>query len=201
MSLYITVAVEGYPDEAVARKICDYIKLNVITIYNKRGKGNLDKHLRGYNNAAKYFPWLVLRDLNHDATCAPELKNRLLPHPAQQMLFKIVVREIEAWLLGDSEKFSKFLGISKTLITDSPELLDDPKSEVINLARRSRKKDIRYDIVPRPGSGAKEGPAYASRLAEFAYYYWRPDIAALKCSSLKYCLNQIEKLKIKSRQI
>jgi hypothetical protein len=35
---------------------------------------------------------------------------------------------------------------------------------VVELARYSRRRDIREDMVPRPGSGRSVGAAYTSRL-------------------------------------
>lgn len=198
MKLQINVAVEGYPDEAVARKVCQHVGLNTEHVYKQRGKGNLDKKIKGYNNAAKFGPWLVLRDMDHDAECPPELKQKLLPKPSKQMVFGIAVREIEAWIMADSERLADFLSIRRALVPVQPESLEDPKSELVRLAGKSRKRDIREDMVPRPESGASEGPAYASRLAEFAANKWRPGMAAGRCESLKYCIERLKRLKTTS---
>jgi len=191
VSLQITAATEGYPDEVVVHSLCRFLGIEAGTIYNCGGKPNLDKKLHGYNQAAKGWYWLVLRDLDHDADCAPTLLNLLLPQPNKMMMLRIVVREIESWLLGDRERFSQFIGVDAAAIPSEPEILDDPKGKVIQLAKRSRKRNIRKDMAPRQGSGAKEGPAYASCLAEFADNHWRPDVASLSCDSLKRCLDRM----------
>ena len=52
------------------------------------------------------------------------------------------------WLLGDRSAISEFLGVPLSKVPTSPEQLADPKQVLINLARRSRKKAVRQDMVP-----------------------------------------------------
>src|SRR5258707_10499772 len=94
----VTVAVEGDVDAAVARRLIAEVGLSMGPVYGLKGKSHLDKRISGYNNAARWSCWLVLRDLNHDASCAPELLRSRLPNPSPQMHFRIAVREIETWL-------------------------------------------------------------------------------------------------------
>ena len=94
--------------------------------------------------------------------------------------------------MADRRGFAEFMSVSETRVPRSPEDLDDPKQFVVDLARRSRRRDIRYDMVPREGSGAAEGPAYASRLIEFIDRGWRPRIAAESSDSLARCLGRLE---------
>jgi hypothetical protein len=193
----LSVAVEGLPDEAVVSSLCDDLEIPLGIVIVKYGKGNLDKSLVGYNAAAKWSYWLVLRDLDQDAPCPGQLKSQLLPRPAPHMLFRIAVRAVEAWLLADADKIAGFLRISKARIPPQPESLDDPKRTLIDLARRSRSRDIREDMVPRAGSGASEGPAYASRLAEFALYHWRPNVARNCSRSLGRCMDRLITLSVR----
>ncbi len=121
-----------------------------------------------------------------------------LPDPAPLMLFRIAVRKVEAWLLCDHERISKFLAVSPSRLPENPEIHDDPKALVTELAAHSRRRDIREDMVPRAGSGRKIGPAYSSRLIEFATDQrsgWRPKIAAEKSDSLNRCLQRLLGLK------
>jgi hypothetical protein len=83
------------------------------------------------------------------------------------MCFRVAVRETEAWLLADRERLARFLGISTSRIPLDPEAMDDPKSLMVDLARHSRRREIREDMIPRSGSGRNVGPAYVSRLIEF----------------------------------
>jgi hypothetical protein len=191
----LNVVVEGFPDQEAAKKICSHLGVEMGDILGKKGKGFIDKYLINFNKSANSLPWLVIRDLDHDADCPPVLKKKLLPSPKRKMSFCIAVREVEAWLMADSMKFAKFIGVSESLIPTNPEMLDDPKQKVIQLVKKSRKSDIKKDMIPRRGSLRDEGPAYASRLGEFAAAHWRPDVAAEKCESLRYCIRKLRGLK------
>jgi hypothetical protein len=129
----------------------------------------------------------VLVDLDHDADCAPILRDSWLPAPSRFMCFRVAVREVEAWLLADRQRIARFLGVALAKVPHTPDLIDDPKGAMVNLARRSRRKEIREDMVPLPGSGRPEGPAYASRLIEFSSTLWRPGIAERQSDSLRRC--------------
>src|SRR5262249_10678899 len=118
-------------------------------------------------------PWLVLRGLDRDATCAPELVAKLLPKPGRLMCFRIAVRAVEAWLLSDREQVSRSLGLSRNRIPTDSEQLENPKGDLVSLARLSRFRAIREDMVPAAGTTAQVGPAYTSRIIEFARSLWR----------------------------
>jgi hypothetical protein len=64
---------------------------------------------------------------------------------------------------------------------------------LVNLARRSRVRAIRDDIVPH--LSARIGPAYNVRLSEFVVRSWRPRKAARYSESLARCLSSLESLK------
>ncbi len=92
----LTIVVEGISDEAIVRELCLVANVAVGSVHIRRGKDQLDERIAGYNAAAQYAPWLVVRDLNSDAECAPELREKLLPAPAKYMHLRIPVRTIES---------------------------------------------------------------------------------------------------------
>jgi len=199
----ISGAVEGTVDEAVLRCLLAHVGAQPASIYGKNGKTPLRRQIRGYNEAARRSPWVVLIDLDHDAVCAPELRTSWLPDPAPLMCFRIAVREVEAWLLADRERLARFLGIAVSRVPRNPEILEDPKRALVDLAAGSRKSAIREDIMPRPGSGRPVGPAYTSRIIEFVNdprSGWRPDVAAQSADSLRRCLRCIRRLLNQSEQ-
>lgn len=111
------------------------------------------------------------------------------------MRLRIAVREVEAWLLADRERFATFLGGAAGALPVSPEAEPDPKHSVVVVARRSKRRALREDIVPRPGSGRREGPGYASRMIEFVLDKkrgWRPEVAALRAESLRRCITALQ---------
>jgi hypothetical protein len=97
------------------------------------------------------------------------------------------VRAVEAWLLADRERIASFLAIATARLPHDVEAQANPKRALVSLAAASRRRAIREDMVPRPGSGRTVGPAYVSRLIEFVSNSssgWRPDIAAERANSL-----------------
>ncbi len=195
--IVISSAVEGLVDEAVVKHLIVWAGAEIGPIYGKRGKPLLRQRVNGYNKAAQYNAWIVIVDLNREADCPPPLREIWLPNPGPFMCFRIAVREIEAWLLADRERFASFFRVRLSDVPAKPELLDDPKEAVVQLSRRSRSRDIRLDMVPRPGSGRKIGPAYVSRLIEFVsdpQRGWRPERAARSSDSLNRALARVKEL-------
>jgi hypothetical protein len=190
----VTVAVEGSVDAAVAGKIIASIGLHIGPVHGQRGKHWLDRQLLGYNQAARFGPWLVLRDLDRDASCAPELHRELLTASEPLMQFRIAVRAVEAWLLADHRGVARFLRIPVSRVPDRPEDLLDPKSTMIELARNSRSRAIRDDMVPVSRTGSRVGPAYTARLIEFTTQEWQLETAAERSDSLNRCINALSRL-------
>ncbi len=111
------------------------------------------------------------------------------------MCFRIAVRAIEAWLMADREKLAHFLSVSVSKIPLNPEITQNPKTFLVNLAKSSRRREIREDMVPRDESGRRVGPAYTSRMIEFiesSKNAWRPDIAAMHADSLSRALRYLK---------
>jgi len=195
--VFISGAVEGMLDEAVLRRLMKKVGAMAGPIYGKNGKSFLLQKVNAYNQAARFAPWVILIDLDHDDDCAPPFLQFCLPNPARYMSFRVAVREIEAWLLADRDRLAKFLSVGVSHIPHDPETLDSPKSTMVEIARHSRRRDVRENMVPRGGSGRKIGPAYTSLLIEFARdpeNGWRPEIAAKSSDSLNRCIRHLEQL-------
>jgi hypothetical protein len=193
--LPVNVLVEGYTDEAVVRRILGFVGLPCGTVYGKNGKSSLLANLPKYNQAALHFGrWLTVVDLDRDADCAPDYVREILTSPAERMCVRVAVRALESWMLGDAEHLAKFLGIPLARIPQRPDVEENPKRVLVDLARRSRKRAIREDMVPRPGSGSQVGPGYTGRLIEFvaaADHPWRPSVAMQRSDSLRRCLDAL----------
>ena len=192
--LAIRAVAEGYPDQVAVSILCRETGLVVERFMPCRGKSDLDRKLEGFNQAARGWYWLVLRNLDHDASCGAALVSKLLPQQSRFMQFRVAVRALESWLLGDAEALSRYLRVGRGRIPPDPEALDDPKGHMLRLAAMSSNIGIRRDMVPRRNSGGREGPGYAGRLAEFVQRHWRPDVAAERCDSLARCLRRLREL-------
>ncbi|HXU44128.1 MAG TPA: hypothetical protein VN783_01275 [Thermoanaerobaculia bacterium] len=193
---FLTLAVEGDSDAAVARRLASGAGFTVATCHVAGGKHRLDRRLPGYLRASRFGRWLVLRDLDHDAPCAPELHDRLRPPVVEfpNLLLRIAVRSVESWLLADREGLGRFLGISVDSIPSHPDRLDRPKRTLVDLARKSRSREIRDDMVPERGISAEVGPGYVARLVEFSVARWNPESAARSSPSLLRCTSALKRL-------
>lgn len=193
--MWVTVACEGIIDLAVLDRLLAEQDMHIAHSY-VTSKQQLDPKLRGYNAAASHSPWVVLRDLDQDAPCAPPLIARLLPSPSPLMRFRIAVRAVEAWLLADRQGISNALGIARNKIPAEPERLDDPKRELINLARQSRQTAIQQDLVPREGSGRRVGPGYTGFVIAFVQHRWDPVRASERAPSLARLRRRLAELAV-----
>lgn len=190
----LSAAVEGIADEAALRRLADHSGVELGAVYVTGGKQQLDRRLSGFNFAARRSPWLVLRDLDIDADCAPSLIRNLVPNRSALLGLRIPVRSLEAWLLADRENLAAFLRLSVDRVAVQPEAIERPKLELVSLARRSRRRTIRRDMVPAEGVSAKVGPGYNAHLIEFISRHWRPEEAARRSASLTGCLRALRRL-------
>lgn len=181
-------------DETVLRRIITLAGGAAGRIHVTGGKHRLDRQLGGYNNAARFSAWCVLRDLNGDAPCAADLRLQLLPESSSLMRFRIAVHSIEAWVMADRESIGSFLSISQSAIPTLPDDLPNPKRVLVDLARSSRKRAIREGIVPTSGSGRRVGPDYTSLIIEYVESGWRPEVAAHSSESLRRCIDKLREL-------
>jgi hypothetical protein len=194
MQLPLTGAVEGPVDEVVLRRIVAQAGREIETVYVAAGKTNLLRRLVGFNSAARFAPWIVLIDLNA-TECPAVLKEAHLPAPSALMTLRVAVRAIESWILADQVRLASFLAVSVNRVPQSPDAEGNPKEALVNIARHSRRRAIREDMVPTPGAGRRVGPAYEARLIEFVLGErsgWRPGAAADSSESLQRCLAALE---------
>lgn len=187
----ISILVEGITDEVVAKRLIEHAGLALGAVYGGRGKPYLLQRLPAYNSAARFAPWVTVVDLDNDATCAPAFVAQTLPRQSDLMRLRVAVRAIESWLMADAEGLAAFLGVRTSDVPSNSDALTDPKTTLVNLARRSRRTAIRKDMVPRDGSGARVGPNYSGRIIEFVVGLnapWRVDVAAEHSDSLRRCI-------------
>lgn len=187
----VNLVFEDQISEFVMMKLTDKTNLfHVSNSYSEGGFGYIKNNIRGFNNAAKGCPFFILADLDN-TDCAPTLIKNWIREPLHQnLIFRVAVREVEAWLLADIEGFSKYTGLSQVNFPTAPEEIQDPKAELMRLIRRCRKRHIREDILPKD-QYAKVGPNYNERLMEFVNKYWSINRAAKRSDSLKRAIHHL----------
>lgn len=90
-------ATEGNDDEAIARRLLAHAGLKAGRSPGAvSGKAVLDGKLPTYARTAKTIPWLILRDLDHDAPCPGRLIENLIPDCPPLLVLRVAVRAIES---------------------------------------------------------------------------------------------------------
>lgn len=171
--IYISLIFEDTLSEMIMiRLLADFQgKYEIHQSYSGHGYGYLKNNIKGFNQACVHSPYFMLTDLDR-YECPLALINDWISfkmHP--NFIFRIAVREVESWILADKEGLSRFFSLSMANFPDSPDSLPDPKNTLINLARKSRKRRIREDVVP-VNKNASIGPNYNGCLSEFVLNHW-----------------------------
>lgn len=203
MTVYF--AVEDELSRAIIKRlICDCISKETITLElgkNYGGFGHIKKNLKKYVDLSARYGVVVITDLD-DNKCPPSLKSKWLSSSGIQdplpdsMAFCIAVREIESWLLSDRINFADFLDIKVSSIDrDVEKNVPKPKEYIVHLARKSRNRSVREDIVPPRTSKAIVGLSYNFRLSSFVTSTWNPSEASSRSTSLRRAIEKIKNLR------
>lgn len=156
------------------------------------GVSRLRASLPRYANVAQHLhPVLCVADT--DGRCAAELVRAWLPESAQRLVLRLAVPEAESWTMADSEGFATALGVPPGKVPREPDRVNDAKAEVLGLARRSRIRAIRSEVVSaldpeRPGSG------YNLHLCRFVREAWRMPAAVERSPSLRRAVHCVRLL-------
>lgn len=191
---FLFLAVEDELTEFLARKIIQQSQSSDITInvLGKRGNGFLKSNISNYMEIAARAVVVLITDLDR-LQCAPSLvenwtKRRRLP---DKFVFRVAIRAAESWVLADREGFAEFLGVGLSMLPRDPDRLENPKHKLISLARSSKKKNLRRDIVPDIGSTSRQGFGYTQALGRFVDQIWSIDRAIRHSNSLERTVKDI----------
>jgi len=160
------------------------------TIYRiTRGNDQIKKNVPKYKGASRVVRHIVLTDLDR-YPCPPALlddwKVGELP---PTMLLRIAVREVEAWLLSDRSGIASFLHAPVEKVPFLPEAEADPKQTLLSVVRKSRKRRLVEEMVPKPG--AHIGPLYNERMCDFALNLWQIEAALENAPNLHRSIARI----------
>jgi len=188
------VVVEGALEIPAARKMLMALSLpsEEVQIIDKHGKERFWADASKYNQAsATIGPILGITDLDQSPCPGGLIQKHLKQGKHPKFILRIAVRELESWLLADTDALAKYFRISPDLFPPDPDEESDPKQTLVNLARRSRKTSLREDIVPEQGSRHSIGKGYQPRMVEFIEERWRPLKAQDKSESLRRAIKAI----------
>ncbi len=179
----VYLAAEDEPGLAIGRKlVANAAPLKIYREENARGFGNLKNKISSYQQMGVHMPVLMITDLDNNPCPSELIDDWLGTIPSKGFLFRICVREVEAWLLAHREAMATFLKIPEAKLPMEPEKLINPKAELIRLAKHAP-RSIRVGLTP-VGS-ATIGPDYNVLLEEFIRNNWSPVIASSRAPSLK----------------
>lgn len=189
----LLVATEDELSEKVALKLIRQVRGSEegVECVRRNGFGFLKSNIKKYREVAERAPVFILTDLDQDA-CAPCKRKMWLRQVSSHtsFLFRIVVREIETWLLADREAMAAFLKVSLAKIERNSESIADPKRYLLKLAQMSP-KGLRTDLLPERGRRASQGFGYNERLGEFVNEKWSSQRASENSDSLRRALTRL----------
>lgn len=194
MDVYL--ATEDDLSEAVGKKLIEEMVGNngYIVSIQRKGKNYLRTKIAPLLRTSINLPVLLIADLDNDE-CPPALIREWVGRMTltDNFMFRVSVREIESWLLADAESFSNYSGVPFHRIPARPELLVDPKAELLNIVRRHGGVDVKADLLPKRGSGASKGIGYNNSLIRYVNDYWSAPQASVRSESLMRAMNAIER--------
>lgn len=198
MTYQIAVVAEDRLTEAVLHKcISEFLpKFTILRSEVKNGRGNIQRNISAYANLSRVIPVLIGVDLD-DNTCAPQLLDSWNVSQSQQknLLLRVAIREIEAWVLGDKKQYARFIKGQSDDITSSPDDLNDPKLFLLELARKTAPDELKADLLPvNFNKKPRIGKAYNLRMCEFVTNKWRPHVARENSPSLNRAIIAIERI-------
>lgn len=198
--MLFTLGIEDVLSASIAsRLVNEYIHgAEIVNTIGLRGNDYLRDRFRDLNQIAAYVgPVLILTDLDRPGGCPAELvedwTQNFTPYP--ELLLRVAVLEIETWVMADRRSFASWLRIAQNRVPNRPEEVDDPKQTLIELARSSRKRDLRDGLVRSYRDGLfRPGPDYNALLSHFVEHFWEPEAARLITPSLDRAIVRISSM-------
>ena len=188
------VAVEDELSEVVALKLLEGKVAYNPRVLRKNGYGYLKKNLKSFCETARNVGRvLIVTDLD-STTCAPQLIKNWFGATIKpdRMLFRVAIREVEAWIMADRDAFARFLGIEVDKIEKNMEGLADPKRYLLQLSEHVKDRKLKHDLIKKEKAIAVQGLGYNKRLSEFTSNHWCPQRASENSPSLAKAVTRIE---------
>ena len=193
---FVALATEDVLSEAVGKRLLIDAGYHIdpSPILRKNGFGYLRSKMDSWCEIAQRKPILLITDLD-TASCPVDLRATWIGNrkPTKNLVLRVAVREIEAWLMADHLAFRTLIGKRGTL-PPNPDLLPDPKQYLLRLVEKQASREIREDMVANVRAIASQGIGYNSRLSQFATTLWNPERAGTRSKSLQKARSRITEL-------
>lgn len=192
---WISLATEDQLSEAVGLRLLSETEplLQPYQLLRRDGFGYLRSRMESWCQLSRVQPLFLLTDLDRQA-CPRELIEEWLGDRTcpPNFLFRVAVREVEAWLLADHQGMRNLIG-SKGKLPDMPDDIQDPKLALLSLARLAS-RNVREDLVRLDGGALRQGVGYNARLCEWVQNSWSPARAAQRSPSLDRARTRLSEL-------
>ena len=197
------IATEDELSKGVAEKLIQqYTNMSINLKLRQGGYGYLRTNLQKFYGIAKHTFFLLMTDLDKDP-CPLSLIHdwhKSIPIPASNnMIFRVVVREVEAWLLADHQAMGLFL--NTTNLPLDADVIKNPKDELLKLAQKAPKEIKKY-LIAKKGSITSRGVGigYNAILCDFVQKSWDPERAMEHSNSLKRCCNRLKSFTLQGKK-
>ncbi|MBN3854652.1 DUF4276 family protein [Paraburkholderia sp. Ac-20340] len=182
---YAVLATEDQLSEEVGFRLLKEVGFEASVCLRKNGNGYLQKRIPNLCEMAIQQPVLLLTDLDRLA-CPTQLIANWIGARAKpsELIFRVVVRTIESWLLADHEGMRRLLGPRTPKLPSTPDELQEPKQTLLGLANRGTRA-MREDLVANNGAIASQGIGYNAVLSTWIRDDWAPARAATRSPSLE----------------
>lgn len=159
---------------------------------NSKGVTRLRPEVPRYIGLARLHPVLCIADT--DGNCAARMRREWLPRGApDNFMLRFAVAESESWLLADGDSLAEFFQVSVARMPRAPDDAPDAKNVLLGLARRSRRREIRAEVVSQADPN-KPGVGYNVHLSDYVAQHWRPREAMARSPSLQRAVRRLEML-------
>jgi len=142
--------------------------------------------------AANVMPVLMIADADQAPCASLQMKLWSPEHPSDNFCMRLAVREAEAWVLADDMGFSNFAQVSKDIIPMSPESEVDPKRKLLSIVKRSKRRDLREEMLPTKGSMSVIGLGYNIHIVDFVRNHWNIKRACSRSPSLEKAVFRLD---------
>lgn len=189
------IAFEDVVHEAILRKIIPTLEDDSWIITG--GKVKLDMRVTEWTKAAPYQKIIVLRDLDNDEYCAPEfLRTRRLVGVHENFVFRLSVREAEAWILADKQSFCNHFRCSyQRLDRLNVDQIDDPKKLLLKTIHNGRLTGNRKRLIVDKKDGEFiQLHGYNTEIINYIETSWNLNAAIRNSESLKRSTTAIREL-------
>lgn len=162
---------------------------------NSRGITRLLPGLPRYAEQAKHVqPVLCVADT--DEKCPVDMRAKWMPkHAPSGLLFRLAVPEAESWVLADRVAFADFFCVPMNKLPMRPECLADAKAELLRLARISKIRHIREEVVSSENL-ERQGVGYNTHLCSLIQGPWNANRASELAPSLGRAVQRLSEFAV-----